>query len=211
MTFTMQTQGQIDAVDRALSETTRNGRPAKVARLAQTYPTTVADLWEAVTTPDRLGRWFMPVSGELRQGGHYALEGNAEGTIETCEPPRRFSATWEFGGQVSWIEVAVEEAAGGARLELVHTAHVEDEWWEQYGPGATGVGWDLGFLGLGAHLAHPDEERPEMTGWEATDEGRGFITASSERWTEASIALGTPTEQARAAGERTTAFYTGVA
>lgn len=38
-------------------------------RFAQTYPTTPADLWAAVTRPDRLARWFAPVTGDLRDGG----------------------------------------------------------------------------------------------------------------------------------------------
>ena len=33
-------------------------------------------------------------------------------------------------------------------LELEHTAVVPEERWDQYGPGAVGVGWDQGLLGL---------------------------------------------------------------
>src|SRR5690606_22050656 len=55
------------------------GRPARVARLMRSYPTTQDDLWDAITNPERIPRWFMPVSGDLRPGGHYQLEGNAGG------------------------------------------------------------------------------------------------------------------------------------
>ena len=29
----------------------------------------------------------------------------------------------------------------------------EDPFWSRYGPGATGTGWELGFLGLTSYLA----------------------------------------------------------
>jgi uncharacterized protein YndB with AHSA1/START domain len=74
-----------------------------------------------VHEPERIPRWFLPVSGELRAGGRYQLEGNAGGTIERCDPPTGFSATWEFGGSVSWIEVRLTVTGnGGTRLELEH-------------------------------------------------------------------------------------------
>ena len=37
-------------------------------------------------------------------------------------------------------------------LVLEHTAIVPDEMWAQFGPGAVGVGWDGGLLGLSLHL-----------------------------------------------------------
>jgi hypothetical protein len=44
--------------------------------------------------------------------------------------------------------------------------------------------------------------------WTASEEAREFMTLSSERWAEASIAAGEDEASARAAQERTTAFYT---
>ena len=44
-------------------------------------------MWDACTDPERIGRWFLPVSGDLRLGGRYQLEGNAGGEILRCEPP----------------------------------------------------------------------------------------------------------------------------
>ena len=35
----------------------------------------------------------------------YNVSLNAGGTITACDAPRQFASTWEFGGQVSWIEV----------------------------------------------------------------------------------------------------------
>jgi hypothetical protein len=79
---------QISAVGRAVGTKERDGREAKVVTISQAYDTDVDDLWEACTTADRLGRWFAPVSGELRLGGRYQIEGNASGTVERCDPPK---------------------------------------------------------------------------------------------------------------------------
>jgi uncharacterized protein YndB with AHSA1/START domain len=166
----------------------------------------------ACTNAERIPRWFLPISGELRVGGRYQLEGNAGGTIERCDPPRSFAATWEMGGQVTWIELRLSPGAnGGTRFELEHIAHVGDELWAQFGPGAVGVGWDLMLSGLGRHLASgASVDRAEAAAWSASEEGRRFMTLSSQAWCDASIAAGTDTADARAAAARTIAAYTGI-
>jgi Activator of Hsp90 ATPase homolog 1-like protein len=144
-------------------------------------------------------------------GGRYQLEGNAGGTVERCDPPRSLAATWEFGGEVSWIELRLSAAAeGGTSLELEHIARVDDARWAEFGPGAVGVGWDLTMLGLSQHLdTGANNDAAEWMAWMGSDEGRAFVVASSERWREASIACGTDQSAAQAAADRTTAFYTG--
>jgi uncharacterized protein YndB with AHSA1/START domain len=200
----------INAVRREVGSRTLEAGEATVVTLSRVYDTTLEDLWDACTNLERIPRWFLPVTGELRLGGHYALEGNASGTIEACDPPNGFRATWEMLGEVSWIELRLEpEGAERARFTLEHIAHVDDERWAQFGPGAVGVGWDLGLLGLALHLAGTGERPPEADPqWAASDEGRRYMTRSSESWSEASVAAGTPEPDARAAAERTTAFYT---
>src|SRR6478752_6119540 len=96
---------QISAVRRTLGTRTLDAGEARVSTISQAYDTDINDLWEACTTAERLPRWFLPVTGELKLGGHYQITGNAGGTIERCDPPNSFAATWEYGGEVSWIEV----------------------------------------------------------------------------------------------------------
>src|SRR4051812_4914707 len=181
---------EISSVDRRIGSRTLEAGEARTLTIARVYDTPLEDLWDACTNPERIPRWFLPISGDLRPGGRFDIEGNASGTIERCEAPRSMDATWEHGGAISWIELRLTpEPAGGTRFALHHIAHVDDELWAQFGPGAVGVGWDGAVMGLTMHLS--GAERPDLeaiAAWMTSDEGRRFYTRSSERWTEASIA-----------------------
>ena len=201
----------INAVRREVGGRVLEAGEARTVTLTRTYVAALDDVWDACTSAERIPRWFLPVSGELRLGGRYQLEGNAGGVVERCDPPRGFAATWEYGGDVSWIELRLSpEAEGVTRFTLEHIANVADERWAKFGPGATGVGWELGLLGLRLHLASGAAVDPrEFGAWSASGDGRRFVSLSSENWSDASVAGGTDPAAARAAAERTTAFYTG--
>ena len=202
-------QEHLTAVTRTVTYTERDGRPASVVALSRSYLTSVEDLWNAGTSAERIPRWFMPVSGDLRLGGRYQLEGNAGGTIVTCEPPSLVAVTWEFAGDVSWVEVSIaEEGAGRARLTLSHTALLSPHW-DEFGSGAVGVGWEMGMLGLALYLAQPDEPKLDEEEFAGSSEGRALMVGSSDGWGRASIDAGEDPDAARAAAARTAAFYTG--
>ena len=129
--------------------------------------------------------------------------------ITACERPSHFALTWEYAGDVSWVEVSVSaDGAGGARVALTHTALLSPHW-DEYGPGAAGVGWEMGLLGLALHLAQPAAPKPDDAAFAASRDGRAFIAGSSEGWEKAGVAAGADPAAARAAARRTTAFYTG--
>lgn len=202
---------EINAVRRQVGTRTLEAGEARVVTLSRVYAATVAEVWDACTNPRRIPRWFLPVSGDLREGGRFQFEGNAGGTIERCDPPKGLTATWEFGGQVSWIEVRLTgRPEGGTLLELDHIAR-PDEHWEQFGPGAVGMGWDMGLLGLARHLSHGPAtgEAPDGASWMASAEGREFMRLSNAGWRDADIESGTDAATAGAAAERTLAAYTG--
>jgi uncharacterized protein YndB with AHSA1/START domain len=166
-------------------------------------------VWDALTNTERIPRWFLPITGELRVGGRYQLEGNAGGVVERCEPPRAFDATWEFGGGVSWIEARLAEEGDGTRFTLTHIAQVDDETWNQFGPGATGIGWDHAVLGLSLHLATGAANDPaEAMAWSMTEQGIGFNRQSGERWHDADVAAGNDPEHARERADRAITAYT---
>ena len=196
-------------MERSVSFTQREGQPAGAVKLSRSCGATVADLWEAVTSKERIPLWFAPVEGDLSQGGRYQVEGNAGGSITACRQLSHFSLTWEFAGDVSWVDVALSvEGTNGARLTLTHTAHLSEHW-EQYGPGAVGVGWEMAFLGLALYLEQPDWTKPDEEAFALSQDGKAIITGSSEGWRQAAIKAGTDPAVAGAAAQRTTAFYTG--
>ena len=202
---------QVGAVTRDVSARQHDGKPARVVVATQTYSTGAGDLWAAITTADRIPRWFLPVTGELRRGGRYQLQGNAGGEILVCDPPKHLKLTWEYGGEVSWVEVTIEPVSPqSARLTLEHVAYVSDERWNQFGPGAVGVGWELMLVGLTQHTETGQANvAQEGMAWMMSDEGKSFVRQSSESWGRASMAGGTDAAAATAAADRTTAAYTG--
>src|SRR5690606_31656099 len=198
----------LGAVERSVVALERDGKPARAVTLTRTYDTNMRDLWDALTNAERLPRWFLPVEGDLKLGGRYQLKGNAGGTIQECEPPSRLAVTWEMRDEVSWVEVNLAEVdEDRTRLTLIHTAHVS-EFWTRFGPGAVGVGWELGLVGLASHIADPQAVFDEAA-FSVSQEATAFMTGSSEAWGEAAIAGGEDPEAARSAVRATTAFYTG--
>ena len=202
-------ESYFNTVERTVVSVECEGKPAHAVTISRIYATTVDDLWDAVTDVERIPQWFLPVSGELEPGGRYQLEGNAGGVITACEQPSYFSLTWEFGGDVSRVDVSIsDDGADAARITLAHTSHLSEHWHE-YGPGATGVGWELALIGLALHVEHPAEPRPDEVEFVTSPEGKALISASSDGWAQAAVVAGTEPSAAREAARRTAAFYTG--
>ncbi|MFB9267942.1 SRPBCC family protein [Bradyrhizobium erythrophlei] len=203
----------VGAVVREVAVRERDGKPARAVIATRRYDTDIADLWDALTNPERIPRWFLPISGELRPGGRYQFEGQAGGEITICEPPRRLAVTWEARDTVSWVTVTLtDDGTGGARLEVEHLSLVEGDFWDRYGPGAVGVGWDLALIGLALYIAARPAgqfDRAAAEAWPASDDGKDFMRRSGADWCRASIAAGTDEAAAQRAAANTTAFYCG--
>jgi uncharacterized protein YndB with AHSA1/START domain len=165
--------------------------------LRQSYPAGIDDVWDALTNPDRIKRWFLPVSGDLRVGGAFQTEGNAGGEILRCEPPRLLRVSW--GGPTSIVELRLSEEDDKATIttvELEHTVPVEIA---GSGAGAmfVGPGWDGTLLGLALYLR---DELDDVAGWEGTPEARQFFAGSIEAWAAAVESSGTATAEELAGG-----------
>lgn len=201
----------IGATYREVGLRQQDGKPARVLMATRVYDGSIDDVWSALTDPERLARWFSPVSGELRMGGHYEIEGNASGEITACDPPNRFDLTWGMHGGVSWVTVKLTRiGAETTKLELEHAAHLDDDLWDKFGPGAAGVGWELALLGIAMYLdGSVPPTAAEREAWPLTPAGKEAVRSMSDGWAQASIASGTAAAAATAAAARTTAFYTG--
>ncbi len=199
----------LGAVVRVVEDRVQDGQAMRVVIASRAYDTTIEDLWDALTSAERLKRWFAPVEGELKLGGKYQVKGNAGGTVTACEPPTSFSLTWEFGGGVSWVNIALDSTNDGAHLTLEHISPISEHW-KTYGPGAVGIGWELGLLGLGMHVRSREaRDSFDEHKWGASDEGKAFVTSSGEGWIAADIAGGADKADATQRGQATISFYSG--
>jgi uncharacterized protein YndB with AHSA1/START domain len=163
--------------------------------LRRSYDAPVDDVWDAVTQPDRIKRWFMPISGELRAGGNFQLEGNAGGDILTCEPPRLLKVS--FGGPTSIVELRLApDGDSDTVLELEHTVPIE---MAQSGAGAlyVGPGWDGALLGLGLFLRGEAVGDPVAAA--NSPEALEFSKQSVHAWVEVVKESGTATDEELAA------------
>jgi uncharacterized protein YndB with AHSA1/START domain len=178
---------QLTAIHREVSKGPIEGGEGVSVLLRRQYDAPIEDVWDAVTDPDRVKRWFLPLSGDLRVGGAFQLEGNAGGEILICEPPRLLKVT--FGGPASLVELRLS-ADGDDRtvLELEHTVPIE-----MAGSGAgalyVGPGWDGMLLALGLFLNGEVTGDPVAAANSA--EGQEFSRQSVQAWVTAIELSGT--------------------
>lgn len=203
---------ELAAARREMGKGTLPAGEAYTIELRRRYPAQIDDVWDAITNPERLQRWLKPVSGDLRLGGKYELEGGEHGEILACDPPRLLTVSWLYGPDAdAWpgtSEVRVRLAPGSdgdTDFELIHAAFVDEPLFPTYGPGAGGVGWDLLLLALARLLTN--DETADHEALEKSPEAREFIRRSAAAWGEAHLAAGGAPAQVAAAVEATTRFY----
>jgi uncharacterized protein YndB with AHSA1/START domain len=199
---------ELAAVHRVMGKGSVPAGEAYTVELRRRYDAEIEDVWDAITSADRLRRWLKPVTGDLRLGGRYDLEGMGHGEILRCEPPRLLKVSWLFGPEAdAWegtSEVEVRLApgpTGDTEFELIHAAVVDPHYFPTYGPGAGGVGWDQALLALARFLGGAEiegEKSPEL---------REFSRRSAAAWGRAHLAAGGDPEHVAAAVAATTNFY----
>ena len=141
---------QIGATSRQVAQQHTERGETVVVTLERRYAAEVADVWQAITDPDRVRRWFLPLTGDLREGGTFQLENHAGGDIMTCEPPRHLVVS--FGGESSIVDVVLAGEGDQTLLKLTHSVPIE---LAGSGAGAlyVGPGWDGALLGIAQYLA----------------------------------------------------------
>ncbi|GLY22092.1 SRPBCC domain-containing protein [Micromonospora sp. NBRC 101691] len=203
---------ELAAAHRAMGRGSVPAGEAYTIELRRRYEAPIDDVWDAITSPERLGRWLRPVTGDLRLGGKFEFDGGEHGEILRCEPPRLLKVSWLYGADAdAWpgtseVEVRLVSApTGDTEFELIHSAVVEEPLFPTYGPGAGGVGWDLALLALARLLTGGGTGDQEAV--QKSPEGREFIRRSAAAWGEAHLAAGGEPEHVAAAVEATTTFY----
>ena len=173
------------------------------------------EVWDAIARPERLARWFAPVSGELRVGGRFRVAGfsgagQTAGAILACEPARRLELEWEAAGEIGWVDIALSHyGGGGARLTFTHSVR-ETERWRAFGPAGIGVGWDLASYALVGHLARPGVDIDLRT-LAALPESRRLLASCAESWGRLAIEAGEDPDAARAAATAAALYADGAA
>jgi uncharacterized protein YndB with AHSA1/START domain len=186
---------EISAIQREVSRYPDGDSESVSVALRRSYPSDVEDLWEAVTSPGRIKRWFAPVTGDFREGGTFQVEGNASGEILKCAQPRLLKFT--YGGPSSIVEVTLTPASATETvLEIRHAVPIT---LARNGAGAlwTGPGWDGGILALTLYLRGDGPEDPVAA--ENTLERQEFLALSAHAWADAVTLSGTATDEEIAA------------
>jgi uncharacterized protein YndB with AHSA1/START domain len=155
---------------------------ARTAVLRRRYDAPIDDVWNAITTPDRVDRFFLPLSGELRAGGSFALQGQASGEILACDAPHLLRLQWTppvDRGYSDQVEVRLTADGPDATwLELEH-ASVADVFRNDPDTGCYGVGtgWEGPLHYLGEYLRGVLPDRPS-TEWYTFDEAEELRLAN---------------------------------
>jgi uncharacterized protein YndB with AHSA1/START domain len=99
---------------------------ARVAVFTRSYATTVDDLWDACTNPERLSRWYTTVTGDMRVGGTFEQVNMGSGTIVECDAPRHLRLSLGSNG-ADEIELRLSPGTedGTATLELQHATTLD--------------------------------------------------------------------------------------
>ncbi|MGW6283254.1 SRPBCC family protein [Kribbella sp. NPDC055071] len=186
----------INAVQRWVS---RTGETATV-RMRRTYQAEPEELWDALTDPARMNRWFLPVTGDLEVGGTFQLQGNAGGEILECEPPKRFRVT--FGGPTSLLEIRLTPGPGAStELELEHSMI------DPPAPGGAGAlwvgpGWDGAIMGLALYVDGELADDVDPTEMANSPEVIEYNEKSVRAWIEVVRSSGTTSEDDLAAAAK---------
>ena len=140
-----------DVRDRLLGSLRKADRKLAV-HMEERYDTDIADLWSAITEPDRLARWVARVEGELAPGGTFQAiftsgwEG--AGRVDVCEAPHRLRVTLS-PGQADQTMIEAELIPDGKMTRLVMEEcgiSIDDA-------AGYGAGWQTHLEDLATHLA----------------------------------------------------------
>jgi uncharacterized protein YndB with AHSA1/START domain len=178
--------GPLGAVEREVIRTA----DTVAIRMRRRYDAKAEDVWDAITDPDRLGRWFAPVSGDFREGGSFQVKDQAAGEIKRCDRPRLLKVS--YGMETSLVEVRLTPDGDEAtELLLEHSVPIG-----MAGSGAgalyVGPGWDVAFLGLGLHLDGEDVGDP--VAWEGSPDVQRYSLKVIGAWAEAASGTAEKTE-----------------
>jgi uncharacterized protein YndB with AHSA1/START domain len=139
-------------MNRILGSMRRIDEKRGAVRVEDVYDTEIADLWSAITEPDRLARWIATVEGDLRVGGivqtHFTSTWEGPGRIDVCDAPNHLVITMEPGTDDEAVIEAVLTAEGGRTRLVIEERGLPLDVLYQHG-----AGWQAHVEDLGRYLA----------------------------------------------------------
>ncbi len=188
---------EVTAIGRQVAQRSSESGPTVVVTVSRRQPAAIADVWAALTDPDRVRRWFLPLTGYLVEGGTFQLEGNASGDILTCRPPGHLVIT--FGGPSSVVDLWLKQVGQETLLEFDHTVPVEMAGGTA-GALYVGPGWDSALMGLAGFLSGEVSTDPVAAA--SSPEAQAFGVQSVEAWAGVITASGTSDAEAVTAARK---------
>jgi uncharacterized protein YndB with AHSA1/START domain len=128
-----------------------------IVHMENRFGTDTGDLWQALTDPSRLARWYGEVEGDLRPGGEFRARvfdsGLRIGRVDACEPGRRLLVTMRDAdpqpGQPDKTVIEAQLTAVGGQAILV----IEERGLPLQLLAAYGAGVQIHVEDLAAHIA----------------------------------------------------------
>jgi uncharacterized protein YndB with AHSA1/START domain len=177
----------VDQTERELGQRKIAGKEALSAIMRRVYPAPIDEVWSAITEPNRINRFFLPVSGDLHEGGHFSIEMNADGEILKCDKPHLLRLSWSAQGDVpDEVEIRLTKVKGGTRLELEHSS-VRDVFVSsdpKTGDWGIGAGWEPPLKYLGKYLAGELPNKPSLEWYKPTDEDAELCRDAGMAWSQ---------------------------
>jgi len=128
-----------------------------IVHVEDRFDTDTNGLWQALTDPSRLARWYGEVEGDLRAGGEFRARvfdsGLRMGRVDACEPTWRLLVTMRDAdpqpGQPDKTVIEAQLTADGGQTILV----IEERCIPLHLLAAYGAGVQIHIEDLAAHIA----------------------------------------------------------
>jgi len=150
-------------------------------------------VWEAITDPDQVLRWWGRLESDLAQGGSFVLrwlnegdegEGSGwRGTLTEFDPPRVLETRGVWGAEAEpWganealLRFELEPDGGGTLLRFTNTLELPEEFATK-----TPAGWHWHLDALTGVLGgEPDRDLAHVEGWEPIHEAYAAKLAGAQ-------------------------------
>jgi uncharacterized protein YndB with AHSA1/START domain len=106
-------------------------------------------VWRALTEPELLAQWLLPVIGlKLERGASFTFKTQAHGDwdgtvncrVRDVDAPRKISYDWIVGDMATVVTFTLTPTAAGTHLHLVHSGFREDQ---KKNFGGARYGWNM--------------------------------------------------------------------